>query len=116
MVSAHVQTQHAEPSISETLPHFLVGHALEGVSAKYIAELLITHGPALREAQEKISKRVFELLGLTLGTHHDAPLVPSMSTRSVRPTARRRSKAAAPCWHLRSEPNCLWREILSRSS
>jgi hypothetical protein len=43
-----------------------MGHALEGVSAKYIAELLIVHGPALREAQENISRRVFELLGLAV--------------------------------------------------
>jgi hypothetical protein len=43
----------------EMLSHFLVGHALE--SAKYIAELIIENGPALREAQEKISARVFEI-------------------------------------------------------
>ena len=42
-------------------------------------------GPML----EKISAHVFELLGLKLGGHHDAPLVPSM------PTAKK-SKAAAP--------------------
>ena len=66
-----------------------MGHALEGVSAKYIAELIVVHGPALRKAQEKISAHVFELLGLKLGGHHDAPLVPSM------PTAKK-SKAAAP--------------------
>jgi integrase len=60
------KTLHAELGISETLSHFLMGHALEGVSAKYIAELLIVHGPALREAQENISRRVFELLGLAV--------------------------------------------------
>jgi hypothetical protein len=61
-------------------------HAL---ASRDIAELIIANGPALREAQEKISVRVFELLRLTLGDHHDAPLAPSM------PTAKK-SKAAAP--------------------
>jgi hypothetical protein len=83
------KTIHVGLGISETLSHFLMGHALEGVSAKYIAELIVVHGPALRKAQEKISAHVFELLGLKLGGHHDAPLVPSM------PTAKK-SKAAAP--------------------
>jgi hypothetical protein len=48
------------------LSHFLMGHALEGVSAKYIAELIVANGAALREAQEKISRHVCELLGLKL--------------------------------------------------
>jgi Phage integrase family/Arm DNA-binding domain len=58
------KTLHVSLGISETLSHFLMGHALEGVSAKYIAELIVVHGPALRKAQEKISANVFELLGL----------------------------------------------------
>jgi integrase len=70
------KTMHVELGIPEMLSHFLMGHALEGVSAKYIAELIIANGPALREAQERISARIFELLGLTLGGRHEAPLVP----------------------------------------
>jgi hypothetical protein len=35
----------------------------------------------MREAQEQISKRIVKLLGLTLGTHHDAPLVPDVPNR-----------------------------------
>jgi hypothetical protein len=50
----------------------------------YIAELVVVHGPALRKAQEKISAHVFELLGLKLGSHHDAPLAPSMPTGKKR--------------------------------
>jgi hypothetical protein len=65
-----------------------MGHALEGVSAKYIAELIVVHGSALRKAQEKISAHVFELLGLKLDGHHDVPLVPSLPTR-------KKSKAVA---------------------
>jgi hypothetical protein len=46
------------------LIHFLMGHALEGVSAKYTNELMILRPAELRAAQEQISARVFELLGL----------------------------------------------------
>jgi len=74
------KTMHVSLGISETLSHFLMGHALEGVSAKYIAELIVVHGPALRKAQEKISAHVFGLLGLKLANHHDARLVPDAPT------------------------------------
>jgi hypothetical protein len=62
-------------------------------SAKYIAELIVSNCPALRKAQEKISRRVFELLGLTLEAHHDAPLVPDAPSRAA--STRKTSKAAA---------------------
>jgi hypothetical protein len=35
----------------------------------------------MRKAQEQISKRIFKLLGLTLGAHHDAALVPDTPNR-----------------------------------
>ena len=88
------KTLHVELGIPDMLSHFLMGHALEGVSAKYIAELIIANGPALREAQEKISARVFELLGLTPCGHHDAPLVPDAPKRAE--PNRKKSKAAGP--------------------
>jgi integrase len=50
--------------ISEMLIHFLMGHALEGVSAKYTNQLMVANSAELRKAQEAISRRVFELLGL----------------------------------------------------
>ena len=78
------KTLHVSLGISETLSHFLMVHALEGVSAKYIAELIVVHGPALRKAQEKISAHIFGLLGLKLARHHDAPLVPDAPTRKTR--------------------------------
>jgi hypothetical protein len=56
------KTLHVGLGISDTLSHFLMGHALEGVSAKYIAELIVIQGAELRKAQEKISRHVFELL------------------------------------------------------
>jgi hypothetical protein len=83
------KTLHVSLGISETLSHFLMGHALEGVSAKYIAELIVVHGPALRKAQEKISAHVFELLGFKLGSHNDAPLVPDVPSRAKPMTAAR---------------------------
>jgi integrase len=80
--------------ISEMLISFLMGHSLQGVSAKYTNELMIANSEALRAAQEKISRRIFELLGLTLGPHHDAPLVPDTPNRVE--ASRKKSKAAAP--------------------
>ena len=61
--------------ISEMLISFLMGHSLQGVSAKYTNELMIANSESLRTAQEKISRRIFELLALAPGAH-DAPLVP----------------------------------------
>jgi hypothetical protein len=55
---------------------------------------MIANSQALREAQEKISRRIFELLRLTLGGHHDAPLVPDTPTRVE--ASRKKRKAAAP--------------------
>jgi len=52
--------------ISEMLIHFLMGHSLEGVSAKYTNELMILRSAELRAAQEQISRRIFELLGLKI--------------------------------------------------
>jgi hypothetical protein len=55
---------------------------------------MIANSQALREAQEKISRRIFELLGLTLGGHHDAPLVPDAPNRVE--ANRKKSKVSAP--------------------
>ena len=79
--------------ISEMLISFLMGHSLQGVSAKYTNELMIANSEALRTAQEKISRRIFELLALAPGAH-DAPLVPDGPSR-VAPI-REKSKAAEP--------------------
>ena len=54
---------------------------------------MIAKSEALRAAQEKISRRIFELLGLTHG-HHDAPLVPDAPSRVE--ATRKKNKAAAP--------------------
>ena len=55
---------------------------------------MIANSQALREAQEKISRRIFELLGLMLFGHPEAPLVPDAPNRVE--ATRKKSKAAAP--------------------
>jgi integrase len=79
----------ADLGVDALISHFLLGHAPKGISQEYIPMLILQNGPGMRAAQCRISKRMFELLGLTLEAHHDAPLAPSM------PTAQKR-KAAVP--------------------
>jgi hypothetical protein len=67
--------------IDDLIRHFLMGHAPKGISRDYVALLILQNGPAMRKAQEQISKRIFKLLGLTLGAHHDAALVPDTPNR-----------------------------------
>jgi len=54
--------------IDELIRHFLMGHAPKGISQDYVALLILQNGPAMREAQEQISKRIVKLLGLTWAT------------------------------------------------
>jgi hypothetical protein len=84
----------ADLEIDELISHYLMGHAPQGISQKYIATLILQNGPAMRAAQNKISARVFELLGLTLGGQDAAPLVPDTQSRIE--ANRKKSKAAAP--------------------
>jgi integrase len=78
----------ADLEIDGLISHFLLGHAPKGISQEYIPILILQNGPGMKAAQAKISKRIFKLLGLTLGSHHDAPLVPDAPTS-------KKSKAAA---------------------
>jgi len=48
--------------VDDLISHFLMGHAPEGVSQKYIAKLILVNGPAIRDAQRRISRRVMSLL------------------------------------------------------
>ena len=80
--------------IDDLIRHFLMGHAPKGISQDYVALLILQNGPAMREAQEQISKRIVKLLGLTLGAHDDAPLVPDAPSRAS--STRRKSKVGAP--------------------
>jgi integrase len=51
--------------VDDTISSLLMGHALDGVSKKYISKIIITSGPALRSEQARISHRIVQLLGLT---------------------------------------------------
>jgi integrase len=59
--------------INDLIRHFLMGHAPKGISQDYVALLILQNGPAMRAAQEKISKRIVKLLGLTLATARQEP-------------------------------------------
>jgi integrase len=54
--------------IDDLIRHFLMGHAPKGISQDYVALLILQNGPAMREAQEQISKRIAKLLGHTSAT------------------------------------------------
>jgi hypothetical protein len=60
--------------ISEMLATFLMGHSLQGVSARYVNELMILRSAELRAAQEQISRRVFELLDLKIAKRRGVAL------------------------------------------
>ena len=63
----------ADLGIDELLSHFLLGHAPEGVSQKYIARMILNAGPALRAAQRTISRRMVALLNATVRSPALAP-------------------------------------------
>lgn len=65
------RTVAADLGVDELLIHFLLGHAPEGISQKYIATLILSNGPAMRAAQAKIGARMLELLGLTFKTFRE---------------------------------------------
>jgi hypothetical protein len=44
--------------IDDLIRHILMGHAPKGFSQDYVALLIVQNGPAMREAQEQISKRM----------------------------------------------------------
>ena len=54
----------ADLEIDGLLTHYLMGHAPDGISQKYVATLISQNGPAMRAAQERVSKRIVSLLGL----------------------------------------------------
>jgi hypothetical protein len=59
-----------------------------------LLRMILQNGPAMRAAQERTSKRIVNLLGLTLGCHDDAPLAPDTPSRVE--ATRKKSKAVVP--------------------
>jgi hypothetical protein len=41
----------------------MLGHVPQNISQAYITRLVLSAGPALRQAQRKVSKRILHLLG-----------------------------------------------------
>src|SRR5258708_39832656 len=65
--------------MDDLIRHFLMGHAPKGISQDYVALLILQNGPAMREAQEQISKRIAKLLGLTSATLREIAAAPAAS-------------------------------------
>jgi integrase len=57
------RTVAADCGVDELLAHFMLGHVPKNISQAYITRLVLAAGPALRQAQRKVSKRIIELLG-----------------------------------------------------
>lgn len=60
------RTVAADCGIDEMVSHFLLGHAPAGISQRYVARMILQSGPAMRRAQAAISRRMVELLGVTV--------------------------------------------------
>ena len=56
------RTVAADLAIDDLHVHFLMGHALPGVSKGYVSKLIMAAGPALRVAQRRMSARIEGLL------------------------------------------------------
>jgi hypothetical protein len=68
------KTLHVGMEISETLSALLMGHALKGVSAKYIAEIIVMQGPSFEKHKRRSARTCSNCSG--------------SSSRSSRRTAR----------------------------
>jgi integrase len=62
------RTVAADCEVDDLISHFLLGHAPAGISQRYVVKLILSSGPAMREAQRKISARIMALL---LGRRRD---------------------------------------------
>lgn len=80
MLRHSYRTVAADVGVDEMLSHFLMGHAPEGISQRYVARMILNAAPAMREAQRKISARIMELLAMT-PLSPSPPLSPSMQPR-----------------------------------
>ena len=57
------RTVAADVGIDELHAHVMLGHAPKNISESYITRLVLAAGPALRQAQRKVSQRIVALLG-----------------------------------------------------
>jgi integrase len=56
------RTVAADVGVDEMLAHFLLSHAPAGISQRYLVQMILQSGQAMRSAQRKISRRIVELL------------------------------------------------------
>jgi integrase len=92
------RTVAADLGIDELISHFLLGHAPDGISQKYIATLILSNGPKMREEQDRMSRRLVELLGLnakTLRQEITAALAQSLEAGKSQALARGKALARA---------------------
>jgi hypothetical protein len=59
------RTVAADCGVDEMLSHFLLSHAPAGISQRYVSQLTLNAGPAMRSAQRVISNRIGTLLKLS---------------------------------------------------
>jgi integrase len=57
------RTVAADCGVDELLAHFMLGRVPQNISQAYITRLVLAAGPALRQAQRKVSRRIIQLLG-----------------------------------------------------
>jgi integrase len=60
------RTVAADLEVNDLIIHFLMSHAPAGISQKYVAQLTLNAGPAMRAVQRKISRRIVALLNPTV--------------------------------------------------
>jgi integrase len=92
------RTVAADLGVDDLLSHFLMGHTPEGISQKYIATLILTNGPKMREEQDRMSKRMLSLLGLNAKTFQEeiaTALAASLETGRARALENARDLARA---------------------
>ncbi len=92
------RTVAADLGVDDLLIHFLMGHTPEGISQKYIATLILSSGPKMREEQGRMSKRMIELLGFTAKAFREeiaAAQAASLETGQARALAHARTLARA---------------------
>jgi hypothetical protein len=74
-----------KPPVEEILTEMLMGHAIKGVSRKYMATLIVAKSSALREAQRRISTRIAALLSPTVRAPALAPDGPQDAEATLLP-------------------------------
>lgn len=81
--------------VDDLISHFLLGHAPEGISQKYIAVLTLSNGPKMREEQGRMSRELVRLLGCDLNKEISAALARSRVAGQARAAQRAKQLARA---------------------